>query len=158
MKSPELLALWDAVNEYAAACGGDTGNATIGDRRMNAVVGVERAAGLIRLVAEAAMSAGLEEGVRGKEGVWPSWVYEARGAIRHRDENLPWLPDLLAALGWQGGTIYEAMSAVRRLVEADKKRAVADDLPRCSRCMSPINDKPGPFFTCKVCAMHEATN
>jgi hypothetical protein len=34
---------WDAVNEYASSCGGDTGVGTVGDRRMNAVVGVERA-------------------------------------------------------------------------------------------------------------------
>jgi hypothetical protein len=36
-------AVWDAINEYVAACGGDTGNATVGNRRMDAVVGVERA-------------------------------------------------------------------------------------------------------------------
>jgi hypothetical protein len=36
-------AIWDAINEYAAACGGNTGRATIGSRRMDAVVAVERA-------------------------------------------------------------------------------------------------------------------
>jgi hypothetical protein len=35
--------VWDAVNEYAAACGGDTGLATVGNRRMDAVARVERA-------------------------------------------------------------------------------------------------------------------
>lgn len=40
---PRRVAVWDAINEYAAACGGDTGRATIGGRRMDAVVGVERA-------------------------------------------------------------------------------------------------------------------
>ena len=34
--------LWDAINAYAVACGGDTGPATVGDRRMDAVVAVER--------------------------------------------------------------------------------------------------------------------
>jgi hypothetical protein len=36
-------AVWDAVNEYVAACGGDTGLATVGNRRMDAVARVERA-------------------------------------------------------------------------------------------------------------------
>jgi hypothetical protein len=34
-------AVWDAINEYAAACGGDTGVVTV--RRMDAVARVERA-------------------------------------------------------------------------------------------------------------------
>ena len=34
--------LWDAINEYVKACGGDTSVATIGERRMNAVAMVER--------------------------------------------------------------------------------------------------------------------
>jgi hypothetical protein len=34
-------AVWDAVNEYVAACGGDTGTVTV--RRMDAVARVERA-------------------------------------------------------------------------------------------------------------------
>lgn len=34
--------LWEAINEYAAACGGDTSAATISDRRMNAVAEVGR--------------------------------------------------------------------------------------------------------------------
>lgn len=34
--------LWEAINEYAAACGGDTSAATISDRRMNAVAQVGR--------------------------------------------------------------------------------------------------------------------
>lgn len=36
-------AIWEAINEYTAACGGDTSNRTISDRRMNAVAAVERA-------------------------------------------------------------------------------------------------------------------
>ncbi len=35
--------LWAAINEYAEACGGDTSDATVSDRRMDAVVAVERA-------------------------------------------------------------------------------------------------------------------
>jgi hypothetical protein len=35
--------LWEAINAYTAACGGDTSRATISGRRMDAVVAVERA-------------------------------------------------------------------------------------------------------------------
>ncbi|MCC7537875.1 MAG: hypothetical protein IT379_16745 [Deltaproteobacteria bacterium] len=35
--------LWDAVNRYAQACGGDTGDASVGAARMDAVVAVDRA-------------------------------------------------------------------------------------------------------------------
>ena len=41
---PVRVALWDAINEYAEACGGDTSAATVSDRRMRAVVAVERLA------------------------------------------------------------------------------------------------------------------
>lgn len=78
-----------------------------------------------RMAIEANTIAFLEHGVLkgGTPGdVYPNWVYEAREAIRHQNANLPWLPDLLAALEWQGGTIHEALSAVRRLVAADKAR------------------------------------
>lgn len=37
------VCIWEAINEYTAACGGDTSDATVSDRRMNAVVAVERA-------------------------------------------------------------------------------------------------------------------
>lgn len=36
-------ALWDAVNAYTAACGGDIGDGTIGGARMDAVAAIERA-------------------------------------------------------------------------------------------------------------------
>lgn len=39
----EQVDMWDAVNEYASACGGDTGEATVSDRRMSAVVRVTSA-------------------------------------------------------------------------------------------------------------------
>lgn len=32
--------------------------------------------------------------------------------------NPPWLPDLLAILGWQGGTVHQAMDEVRRLKQS----------------------------------------
>lgn len=42
-------ALWDAVNAYAAACGGDTGDGTLGGVRSDAMAAVERAvAGLVQ--------------------------------------------------------------------------------------------------------------
>lgn len=44
----EQVDLWGAVNEYASACGGDTGEATVfSDRRMNAVVRVTSAVSAI---------------------------------------------------------------------------------------------------------------
>lgn len=77
-----------------------------------------------RIEVQAETIASLERGVRGPVPgvVFPNWVYEARHAIRHQNDNLPWLPDLLAALGWQAGTIHEALNAVARLVAADEER------------------------------------
>lgn len=75
-----------------------------------------------KLLAES--NAYLERGVYGKGGptdIYPDWVYEARDAIRRQNENPPhYLPELLAILGWQGGTYHQALKAVQRLVEADK--------------------------------------
>lgn len=39
----EQRALWNVVNQYAEACGGDTGGGSVSVRRMNAVVEVEAA-------------------------------------------------------------------------------------------------------------------
>jgi hypothetical protein len=78
---------------------------------------------LFRLQVQAEMIASLEAGVRGRgepTTAYPDWVYEARDAIRHQNERVPWLPDLLRILGWQGGTVHQAMQAVARLVAADK--------------------------------------
>lgn len=36
------VALWERVNEYAGACGGDTSNKTVSDRRMDAVAALNR--------------------------------------------------------------------------------------------------------------------
>lgn len=41
--------------------------------------------------------------------------------------DLARLPDLLAALGWEGGTIHDALNCVRRLVAGAKERANADE-------------------------------
>lgn len=41
MTSTQKVALWERVNEYAASCGGDTSNATVSNRRMNAVDAIE---------------------------------------------------------------------------------------------------------------------
>lgn len=79
---------------------------------------------LERLQIEVDACAHLEAGVRGigkPTDVYPDWVYEAREAIRRQNANPPpWLADLLAALGWQGGTIHNALSVVRRLVAVSK--------------------------------------
>lgn len=77
------------------------------------------------------LCARLERGVRGEPGLWPDWVYEAAEAIRHA-QNVPWLPDLLAALGWKGGTMHDALNAVRRLMEQDKK--ATRTIYTCRKC------------------------
>lgn len=79
---------------------------------------------------EAEVIGRLERGVRGEQGIWPDWVYEARDAIRHQNKKIPWLPDLLKILGWKGGTVHQALNAVARLVEADKE----ENKPRCPAC------------------------
>jgi hypothetical protein len=76
--------------------------------------------------------AALERGVYdrllpGEHDIQPNWVYEARSAIKHQNENLPWLPDLLKILGWQGGTVHQALNAVSRLVESEKARRRAGE-------------------------------
>lgn len=77
-----------------------------------------------QLLAES--NAYLERGVRGQglpTDIYPDWVYEARDAIRRQNENPPhYLPELLAILGWQGGTYHQALKAVQRLVEDEKDR------------------------------------
>lgn len=82
---------------------------------------------LERLQVQAETIASLERGVYGKLNpgevdIQPDWVYEARTAIKHQNEQIPWLPDLLRILGWQGGTVHQALNAVSRLVESDKQR------------------------------------
>lgn len=87
--------------------------------RHNARVEYRAKIDLYRTAAQAAMSASLEHGLRTGEGVHPDWIYEARDAIRHCQENVPWLVDLLDALGWKGGSAHAAIQAVRRLVAAE---------------------------------------
>ena len=48
---PIRVALWDAINEYTEACGGDTSRRTVSDRRMIAVTQVEQE--VDRLIASA---------------------------------------------------------------------------------------------------------
>jgi len=77
-----------------------------------------------RIELEAKVIAFLENGVYGKGSqtdVYPDWVYEARSAIKHQNQNIPWLPDLMKILGWQGGTVHQALNAVSRLVEFEKR-------------------------------------
>ena len=65
----------------------------------------------------------LERGIRGTPGIYPDWVYECREALKHARENPPvWLPDLLAALGWQSGTLHDALNAVCRLAAVEQLR------------------------------------
>ena len=44
MSAARRVALWEAINAYVRACGGDPSARTVGVARMNAVVAVERAA------------------------------------------------------------------------------------------------------------------
>lgn len=75
-----------------------------------------------RLNLEANLSAAFDAAIHGTGGVWPDWVYEAREAVRRQNENPPhFLKELCVILGWQGGTIHQALQAVRRLVESDKE-------------------------------------
>lgn len=39
-----------------------------------------------------------------------------------RGSSPAWLADLLAALGWQGGTIHQALAEVRRLREMEASK------------------------------------
>jgi hypothetical protein len=97
---------------------------------------------LLRLKLRAEASAYHEAGVYGRgkpTDIHPDWVYEAREAIRHQNDNVPWLPDLLRILGWQGGTVHQALNAVARLVAADEDRRKADR-PRCASCGWPSKE------------------
>lgn len=84
-----------------------------------------------RLLAES--NAYLEAGIYGRgkpTDIYPDWVYEARDAIRRQNENPPhYLPELLAILGWQGGTYHQALKAVQRLVGAEKDAAIRSNTP-----------------------------
>jgi len=79
-----------------------------------------------------------------KSTIWPNWVYEARAAIKHQNESLPWLPDLLAAMGWRGGTIHQALSCVRRVFNDREEKAqrrerdLIDALRRIETTLAPI--------------------
>ncbi len=113
--------LWEEISAYAAVCDGETGPRTIGPARMKAVAAIERALQNVITCAQADLIASLEAGIKAESGgCYPDWVYSARDAIQHRDKNIPWLNDLLEALGWNGGNIHDALNAVRRLVDAQE--------------------------------------
>jgi len=78
------------------------------------------------------------------------WHYEAVAQLlRERDHygkacvelsqnrEPPWLEQLCAALGWHGGTVHEAIHAVKRLVDAAKER------PNDSRMWGEMQKKRG---------------
>jgi hypothetical protein len=41
MKDETRVALWDAINQYVIACGGDTSDKTVSSPRMDAVVAIK---------------------------------------------------------------------------------------------------------------------
>lgn len=121
--------LWDAINEYAEACGGDTGSRTVGGRRMDAVVAVERAFNL-------ALAAAREEG---EEKVCRTDLAEANrllaeqaadlAAARERNETLVHTLKMIAIVdqGAGGNLSYEemaksAMQQARAALPAEEDR------------------------------------
>jgi hypothetical protein len=72
----------------------------------------------------------LERGYRGEKGVFPTWINEASRNRLVAEDGVPWLAQLHKALGWQGGTIHQALEAVSRLValaeDVERKRNHAD--------------------------------
>lgn len=76
------VGLWEAINRYATACGGDTGNATISGKRMDAVVAVEREI-------EALVAARFEE-----RGTRPS--AEVAAELDHGADAIDWLLEEVA--------------------------------------------------------------
>lgn len=70
--------LWNAINEYAAACGGDTSDKTIGERRMQAVAAVEKA---LRDIVDDETDATIEAGHCPDEGC--PGVIERDGSCSH---------------------------------------------------------------------------
>lgn len=67
LKEQEVL--WDKVNEYVTACGGDPSAATVSEHRMRAVVAVERAVGGMMVTRESdAWCRGVDDAVDGLPG------------------------------------------------------------------------------------------
>jgi hypothetical protein len=65
----------------------------------------------------------LEKGYRADEGgAYPDWIYEARRNRLVAEGKATFLGELTKALGWQGGTIHQVISAVQRLVAVDIER------------------------------------
>jgi hypothetical protein len=64
----------------------------------------------------------------------------------------PTLPKLLAALGWQGGTVADALAEVRRLKAAEAElHTMADDL--LEDCFAEHGPTPGT--ECPTCERYE---
>lgn len=55
-------------------------------------------------------------------GMFPDWVYHARRCRQIAESKLTWLDELLRALGWQAGTIHQALSAVARLAAVAREQ------------------------------------
>ena len=84
MSEDEQLRVWDAINAYAQACGGDTSATNTAGVRMNAVVAVENA--LLDLTQNRVLDAtSAVERVRAE--VIALWAHGARQARRLIDEN-----------------------------------------------------------------------
>ena len=82
---------------------------------------------------EARIIGDLERAIRGQDGIWPDWVYEARAAIKRRNEDTPWLGELLDAVEWpadQTPSLQAALNIVRRMVAVLKAREVEKGLVR----------------------------
>lgn len=106
MNAQEQLRLWQRINEYAAACGADTSDATITTRRMEAVAKVEQTVNEIvqRLHSEAWPVQRLERGLidlpanptihtsglRSLKDALVKWI--ARGNMRHESTPDPRVP------------------------------------------------------------------
>ncbi len=104
------------------------------------------------LEAEAQMCGHLEDGYRGKPGMYPDWVFHASKDREHREKSIPWLNDLLAALEWQGGTIHDALNAVWRIVQDAKNRNRVPDGARMARCSLCRQEFPDDHLANGVCA------
>lgn len=97
------------------------------------------------LTFEVTHMADIERAIRGHKTpgrAWPDWVYEARAAVKHMGENPPpWLADLHAILGWQGGTVHAALKAVQRLVAVEEERVKERDAKAAKQKFADFLDK-----------------
>jgi len=137
--------LWNRIDRYIEVLNHETAPSVSAARDS-----VEEAINWVKQVAVIESDARNEWAVTGNleaesiDGMWPGWVYAARKAYRHQTLNLPWLPDLLAAMGWRGGTIHQALSCVRRVFNDREEKAqrrerdLIDALRRIETTLAPI--------------------